>query len=192
MFDEHEVLVRAMHQFWAKGYDATSMTDLVQAMGINSPSIYGAFGSKEELYRRAVALYAETEGAVTATAMAEQPTARDAVEAMLKGLIALYTGSTPGRGCMIVLGTANTSSASAEVHQLLRHHRSGIREAIATRLTGAVQEGELPADTDAPALALFFHTFLNGLSIQVADGVPAEALLDAVDVLMAGWSEQTD
>jgi len=61
-FDKDAALERAMELFWIKGYEGASMTDLTSAMGIASPSLYAAFGSKEELFRRAVQHYGATEG----------------------------------------------------------------------------------------------------------------------------------
>jgi AcrR family transcriptional regulator len=187
VFDEDEVLDRAMHLFWEKGYDGTSMVDLVRAMGINSPSIYGAFGSKERLYLRAMARYTKIGEGITGRALAEQPTARQAIEVMLKQHVELFTGFASPRGCLVVLGAANTSQAGPEVREALRRQRGRIREAIRNRLAQAVEDGELPADSDVDALATEYHTFLNGLSLQTSDGVPAQVLLNAIDNVMTGW-----
>lgn len=61
-FDRDQALRKAMEVFWSKGYEGASLTDLTAAMGINSPSLYGAFGSKEALFREAVELYRQTDG----------------------------------------------------------------------------------------------------------------------------------
>ncbi len=83
-FDRATALRRAMELFWAKGYDGASMSDLIAAMGVNSPSIYAAFGCKEELFREAVELYTATEGGRIWESMATAPSARAAIETMLR------------------------------------------------------------------------------------------------------------
>ena len=92
-----------MEVFWSKGYEGASLTDLTAAMGINSPSLYGAFGSKEALFREAVELYRQTDGGAARQALQNAPSARDAMQDMLLAAAERFT--TPGLppGCMIVL-----------------------------------------------------------------------------------------
>ncbi|WP_154401311.1 TetR/AcrR family transcriptional regulator, partial [Bordetella pertussis] len=82
-FERTEALRQAMEVFWSKGYEGASLADLTSAMGINAPSLYAAFGSKEALFREAVQRYADTEGARTRRALLEAPDARAAIEGML-------------------------------------------------------------------------------------------------------------
>ena len=90
-FDAAEALDKALHVFWQRGYEGTSLSDLTEAMGINRPSLYAAFGNKEELFRRALDRYAEKgPGAVYRKALAE-PTARAVVERLLKGVAEFFT-----------------------------------------------------------------------------------------------------
>ncbi|WP_262338598.1 TetR/AcrR family transcriptional regulator, partial [Bordetella pertussis] len=84
-FERTEALRQAMEVFWSKGYEGASLADLTSAMGINAPSLYAAFGSKEALFREAVQRYADTEGARTRRALLEAPDARAAIEGMLLG-----------------------------------------------------------------------------------------------------------
>ena len=81
-FDRAQALRKAMEVFWSKGYEGASLTDLTAAMGINSPSLYGAFGSKEGLFREAVQLYRDTDGAASRRALTDADTARDAVQGL--------------------------------------------------------------------------------------------------------------
>ncbi|WP_437655851.1 TetR/AcrR family transcriptional regulator [Sorangium sp. So ce1182] len=186
-FDRAAALRRAMEVFWERGYEGTSLSDLTAAMGINSPSLYAAFGCKESLFREAVSLYNEVEGAAVARAMREEPTARRAVEAMLRGNAEAYVSPGKPSGCMIVLAATLGTQESEAVRSHLAEVRRGALVELQRRLDRGVAEGDLPAGTDTAALAAFYTTVLQGLSIQARDGASREALLAVVDCAMAAW-----
>src|SRR5919198_2416302 len=101
-FDRDEALKRAMEIFWARGYEGTTLADLQKAMGgITAPSFYAAFGSKEDLFREAVELYKENQGAPIGKALAEGATARASIEAMLRASAAHVSGQDHPPGCLI-------------------------------------------------------------------------------------------
>ncbi|MGK3988657.1 TetR/AcrR family transcriptional regulator [Sorangium sp. So ce136] len=186
-FDRAAALRRAMEVFWERGYEGTSLSDLTAAMGINSPSLYAAFGCKESLFREAVSLYNQVEGAAVARAMREAPTARGAVEAMLRGNAEAYVSPGKPSGCMIVLAATLGTQESEAVRCHLAEVRRGAVVELQRRLDRGVVEGDLPAGTDTAALAAFYTTVLQGLSIQARDGASREALLAVVDCAMAAW-----
>src|SRR3954465_6901479 len=92
-FDREAALAQATRLFWEKGFEATSITDLTEAMGIGSPSLYAAFGSKEALYAEALNYYQETNEALVWAGFRAAPTAREAVKALLMDSAAVLTGS---------------------------------------------------------------------------------------------------
>src|SRR6476620_2278655 len=93
---------RALEVFWSKGYEGTSLTDLTDAMGINRPSMYAAFGNKEELFKKALDLYEREKMAYIGQAL-DQPTARAVAEAMLRGAVNNATGGEQPHGCLRVI-----------------------------------------------------------------------------------------
>ncbi|MEV6364140.1 TetR/AcrR family transcriptional regulator [Nocardia asteroides] len=180
-FDRDVALRRAMEVFWERGYDGASMADLTAAMGINSPSLYAAFGDKEALFRAAVELYGRTDGSHTARALREEPTAYAAIAAMLHDNIAAYTDPGLPPGCMVVLSGATYTSRTAPVRAFVADARKHTTAEIAARLDRGVTEGDLRPDTDSAALAAFYSAVLFGLSIQARDGADAAELAAAAD-----------
>lgn len=186
-FDRDAALQRAMEVFWARGYEGVSLSDLTEAMGIASPSLYAAFGSKEALFREAVELYGTLEGGASARALAAQPTARAAVEAMLRDNASGYTA--PGRptGCMVVLAATNVSPANQGIGDFTAEQRRTAREAVRARIARGVADGDVGPGTDVDALAAYVATVLHGLSFEARDGVSCDTLNAIVDRAMVAW-----
>ncbi|MFF9081572.1 TetR/AcrR family transcriptional regulator [Streptomyces rubiginosohelvolus] len=186
-FDRAVALRGAMEVFWELGYEGAKLTDLTGAMNINSASLYNTFGSKEQLFREAVALYGSTTGSATARALREEPTARAAVEAMLRGNIDIFADTGTPSGCMIVLAAANCAHQNRGVAEHLAGHRRRTVAELEDRLERAIIEGELAPETDVRSVADFYATILYGLSIEARDGVPVERLRSTVDRAVGLW-----
>jgi AcrR family transcriptional regulator len=186
-FDRDAALAAAMRLFWRKGYTATSMTDLTEAMGIGSPSLYAAFGSKEALYREALARYEATEGPAIWSGMEAAPTARQAIEGFLMASAgALVAGNKPG-GCMMTLSSVADEGCSDAFRAILRADRTAGSEKLEARLLRAVREGELPPRTECAAIARFYHCVQQGMSIRARDGASRAELEAIARTAMAAW-----
>ena len=186
-FDRDAALRQAMEVFWAKGYDGASMADLTAAMGLNPPSLYAAFGCKEALFREAVALYVASDGGRIWAAVDAAPTARAAIEAMLRTSAEDFTRPNKPRGCLIVLSALNADDTNAAVCGALRDLRNGNVETLRRRLENDIAEGRLPPGLDGRALAAFYMSVQHGMSIQARDGASRKTLLAVTDVAMAMW-----
>jgi AcrR family transcriptional regulator len=190
-FERAAALRCAMEVFWAKGYDGASLADLTAAMGIAAPSLYAAFGCKEALFREAVALYGATEGTEIWTALPQAPSAREAIERFLRASALSFTRPDRPAGCLVVLGALLANDGNAKICRELRESRAGNVAALRERLERGVAEGELPADLDCQAVATFYATVQQGMTIQARDGASRATLLSVADCALAAWDGLT-
>ncbi|MDO9418088.1 TetR/AcrR family transcriptional regulator [Pararhizobium sp.] len=185
-FDVDDALQTAMEIFWRKGYEGTSVTDLTDGMGITKPSLYGFFGNKEELFRKALERYEQTKLCFFVRALAE-PRARDVAEKILKGFADMQTdGSNPG-GCMAVSGALACSEAAADVQKSLIESRQKTERLLTERFERAHTDGDLPADQDPAELAQYIMTISQGTAVQAASGADRDALYRVIETSLKCW-----
>jgi AcrR family transcriptional regulator len=186
-FDREAALEKAMHVFWERGYDAASISDLTAAMGITPPSLYTAFGDKEHLFLEAVEFYGNGSGSFWRRALEEEPTARGAIERLLREAASELTQECHPLGCMMVMATTNCSVAAEHVQRALAQRRAVGVGNLQARIQRGIDEGELPADSDAAALANFYTTVYQGMSMQAKDGASRDSLMNSVEMAMRSW-----
>lgn len=174
-FELEEALERALQVFWRKSYEGASLTDLTEAMGINRPSLYAAFGSKEELFCQVLTHYIGGPGAYTHTAL-NLPTARQVIEAFLEGSIESITNPSYPGGCLTVQGALNRGEEAEVVQQALIAQRTAIELALRSRLECAKQDGDLPATVNPCDLARYIMTVIQGMAVQAVSGATRDEL----------------
>lgn len=185
-FDREKALEAAMTLFWRQGFSATSVADLCAAMGVNAPSLYAAFGSKEDLYEEAIRHYAERTTPRIWGGMESQPTAFGAIESMLLSAAdALSTAQAPA-GCMVALSSVGQEGVP-RLGALVKQARAEGMNLVAARLRRAVEEGELPAAIDIPAIARFYACVQQGMSLQARDGAGSAELRAIARAALAAW-----
>jgi AcrR family transcriptional regulator len=182
-FDPDTALRQALDVFWERGYEGTSLHDLAQAMGIASASIYACFGSKEDLFRKVMALYGRTSGAPPRRALREQTDTRAAIHAMLRATADQITGPDTPHYCMLILAAPTGAIEHHAVREFLADRRrdqyTTIRDRLAQDLTVP------PASLDA--IARYYATVVQGLSIQARDGATRDELETVITCAMAAW-----
>lgn len=183
-FDREVALETAMETFWQYGYEAASMSVLKAAMGINSPSLYAAFGNKEALFAEAVEFYLNKYGAYREKALEEAPTAVEGVAALFEQTITQFFNSKTHNGCLVVLAALCGSQESLPVQQILNLERRRTATLFANRLNRGLNEGDIQPGQDALVLAEYFTTLLFGLTIQVRDGVPRHVIHKVVTMAL--------
>jgi AcrR family transcriptional regulator len=187
-FDRDRALRAAMTLFWTKGYEATSIADLTEALGIGVKSLYAAFGSKDDLYAEALRCYSASYEHLVLGRFHDAPSARDAVHAYLADSACAMTGSDTSlpHGCMVTLGSVG-SDGHADLCELLRASRGVAFDVLYARLERAVAEGELPPSTDIANLSRYVQIVQSGMAIRARDGADRAELQAVADLAMAGW-----
>jgi AcrR family transcriptional regulator len=185
-FCTEKALDQALDVFRRKGYEGASLTDLTEAMHITRPSLYAAFGNKEDLFRKAVDRYAAN-NSCSFNAALDMESARDGIQALLLGVAEKQTDPTHPSGCLMVQGALACGDEGEKMRAELAARRAGSESAIAARLERAVAEGELPHDANPCDLARYFSTVINGMAVQATGGATYEALAKVALTAMKAW-----
>lgn len=189
-FNHDEALEKALQVFWTHGYEGASMAELTAAMGMNKPSIYAAFGNKEELFRQALNKYMTGPVSYIQEAM-QQPTAKQAVEMLLIKSAEVLCGCDSPRGCMIVQGALTVGQGAEIIKRELITYRQGFEAALKKRFDQAKKESDLPRDADTARLAKYIATVHQGMSVQASSGTTKKELLGIVQMVMESWPGNT-
>lgn len=182
-FSEATALEAAMCVFWEKGYEGASLDDLTAAMDINRSSLYASFGDKEQLFKRAIAHYADGPASYIRKSL-EQPTARAVVEALLKGTLDMLGDPSHPRGCLFLQGGLTCSSGAESVKQALIQWRKDGQAEIEKRLQRARKQRDLPRTVDPKGLARYVTVVMAGLGVQAANGASSSEMARAVEIAL--------
>ena len=185
-FDADVALDRALEVFWTYGYEGATLPELTKAMGINRPSLYAAFGNKEQLFRKALERYQTGPMSFLNEAL-RKPTARAVAEAIFSGFVGMRRDRDKTRGCLIVSGALAASEEAETVRRELAQLRQAIVKTLRERFNRAVQDGDLPAETDCATLARYTATVLGGLAVQAASGATEKELRLVSALAMRAW-----
>ena len=185
-FNQDEALDAALKVFWSHGYEGTSMTELTEALGINKPSIYAAFGNKETLFRKALAKYVSGPAAFV-TAALNEPSAQKVAEKFLHGSVEFLTDENNPRGCMIVQGALTCGEGSATIQKELAGYRKYYEQKLMQRFELAKIQKDLPENTNCSALAKYLATIHQGLSVQATSGATKNELMAVAELVLKNW-----
>jgi AcrR family transcriptional regulator len=185
-FDADEALDKALIVFWKNGYEGTSIADLTEAMGINPPSLYAAFGNKEALFRRALDRYEAHRDEILNEAFSA-PTARAAMARLLEGTAERLSDKRAPQGCLLVQAALCGGEECDAVKADLAARRSGGEALVRGRLERALSEGDLAADASPAALARYISTVMQGMAVQASGGASREELRETARIALNAW-----
>ena len=185
-FDMDKALDAALDLFWRKGYEGTSIADLTEAMGINPPSLYAAFGGKETLFHQALDRYEAAHAVFWNEALAA-PSAYEAMKKLLESTADSLSDKKNPRGCLIVQGALAGGDECDPVRQELAARRNKSVTMIRERLARAKREGDLHKDADPASLARYVATVIHGMAVQAVSGVSRPELRRVAETALKAW-----
>jgi TetR/AcrR family transcriptional repressor of nem operon len=184
-FDERQVLLAAMLEFWDKGYEGTSIQDLEHATGLRRTSLYNAFGNKRALFERVLACYKESVMASLFAAMDNAPDFRDGIARLLNAALDInYDEQYPG-GCLVVLSVLESGQHDAASRASLERSMQELREGLQARLACAKRRGELPVGLDTGATATTIATVMAGMMVLGKAHFPRSMLKKSISRVLA-------
>lgn len=184
IFNEEEALDAALALFWRNGYLGTSMTELTNAMGISKPSLYAAFGNKEELYLLALKHYRQKYLTQHSDALAAEPDLRKALQIFLRSIVTMITSPELPGGCMVV-NSATACDASGLPGRVIEALTETVDPTSFSltkkRLQDELKQRHLPEGTSIEQLADYFATLMSGMAVMAKVGVSRERLFGIID-----------
>ena len=181
-FDKDEALKKAMYVFWEKGYEGTSMADLIESIGMKAPSLYAAFGNKDAIFKEVVTHYLPIVTHGQLSILHNTAGIYDAVEKTLNECVRLFTSKENPHTCLIMTAAINASPEHQEHVESLRELRKEYKRNWIKRFERAEKEGQLKADLTPQQLAEYFVTVIQGMSLSAKDGAKKEDLAKTSEI----------
>lgn len=183
-FDKEEALKKAMHVFWEKGYEGTSMADLIESIGMKAPSLYAAFGNKDAIFKEVVQKYLPIVVNGQLATLNNTSDIVEAVENTLKECVRLFTSPDNPHTCLIMTAAINASPEHQDHVVNLRAMREDYRNAWVQRFERAEQERQLTGQLSPQQLADFYVTLIQGMSLRAKDGANKQDLTRTAEIAL--------
>lgn len=185
-FDPDEALDQAMHVFWHKGYEATSVEDLLAAMDINRGSLYATFGDKRELFLKAMDRYCSGGGVGSRISILTEPgQALPLIRRFIAAMLEFGLSDPQRRGCLITNTVMELAPHEKDIARKVSGRFQMAEEAFFQLLTRAQREGELTREKDPRALARFLVTMMQGTIVMIKAGIPADQIRQTADTALS-------
>jgi TetR/AcrR family transcriptional repressor of nem operon len=181
-FDEDEVLQKAMNLFWHKGYNGTSMQDLVDGLGISRSSMYDTFGDKHTLFMKALENYKKLATAQMKIIVDNAPTAKEAIRRMLEYTVAELLRDDQHRGCFLVNAGVEMAPHDAEVSKMLCDNDKQLEKYFNEAIKTGQRNGEISNEQSSHALAQFILNSIKGIRVTAKSGADKKVFRDIVEV----------
>ena len=186
VFDTDEALEKALQIFWNRGYEGASLAELTEVLGINKPSMYAAFGNKEELFKKALTRYTTYHVAFVREVI-KMPTAYEVAQSFLYQAAEFLTDSSHPKGCMIVQGALSSGEGAELVKAILIQYRASYESLLTERFEKAKIDGDLTNDANSKCLAKYLAALHQGMSVQATSGASKDELIEIVNLALNAW-----
>lgn len=184
-FDEGDVLDKALNIFWHKGYNGTSMQDLIDGLGISRSSLYDTYSDKRALFLAALQKY-RLEQAKAMVEMVDNSTSIvETIRCMLKSIAGGSTKSNSQMGCFVINTTIELSPHDEEVAAIIAANRTDVEDAFYRAIKKGQERGEISKSHSARALSRFVFNIVAGLRVAAKAGADKKVFDDTIAVAMS-------
>lgn len=184
-FNKEDVLQKAMHLFWQKGYEATSMADLLAATELSKSSLYDTFGDKRKLFLSALESYRQFRLEGFQTSLNDDRPARESIAALFEGFTSKAVEGRRGYGCMSCNEAVEFGAGDEEVQGIVLADFQAVEDAFAEAVARGQRDGSIANQEPAQKLARFLSVHLQGLYVMARAGASAEQFADATAVMLS-------
>lgn len=187
-FNTVEALHKALGVFWRKGYEATSLTDLLAATGLSKSSLYATFGGKRALFLAAFDAYRQARARDAYRVLEQQP-ARQAIDAFFQSLFADVNASEPALGCMSINQAVELAPHDPAVRERVVQDLQQMEELLTHAIERGKQDGSLTSQRTARDLARLLVLAFPGLQVMARAGYTRQELYNALHLLLTHLDE---
>ncbi len=183
-FDPALALEAALDVFWQKGFEATSLRDLLDAMGLSKSSFYQAFGSKHELFERCLVRFRNRQVGAMSRQLERSASGRAFIREVLAAHVDEAACGRPSKGCLLMNTATEFAGRDPGVGALVTEGTAALREVLSEAIRRAQAAGDIAPEAEVSALANYLLTTIAGLKAMVKAGTPPDVVAQVVDVAL--------
>ena len=183
-FNEEEVLEKALNIFWQRGYNGTSMQDLVDGLGISRSSMYDTYTDKYTLFVKSLERYREKTAGEMMRTVSEGPSAKAGIKKILQSVVNESVFDKSPRGCFIVNTCVEGAPHDQAVAKIVQENMQDAEDVFYLAIKKGQDSGEIPTRNDARALARFIINTINGIRVTAKAGTDKKVYDDVVKVAL--------
>jgi TetR/AcrR family transcriptional repressor of nem operon len=184
-FDECEVLTKAVSIFWHKGYNGTSMQDLVDGLGISRSSLYDTYGDKHTLFIKALESYQMSASKRMSAIVDQSTSAKEAIKQLLNLITIDLTGDQQHKGCFSINATVEVAPHDKEIKEIIEQNDRNAEDVFYKAVKKGQESGEIPAAKDAKAIARFIFNTIKGMRVTAKSITDKSVFEDIIAVTMS-------
>jgi TetR/AcrR family transcriptional repressor of nem operon len=184
-FNESEVLTKAVNLFWLKGYNATSMQDLVDGLGISRSSLYDTYGDKHTLFIKALESYQCTNSEKFTQIINGNGSAKETIKALLEFIVGELLNDKSRKGCFMVNAEVEVALHDKEVSGMIQRNDQSTEDAFYLVIKKAQDKGEIDVKKDTRALARFLFNTVKGIQVAAKSTTDRAVFDDIINLTVS-------
>jgi len=185
LFDETEILEKAMTLFWMNGYHATSIRDLVNHLGINRASIYDTYGGKKELFHKAFKHYQNINVIAVQKFLFSHEDVKEGIRNLFKRSLEESKCDADHKGCFVVNTATELLPNDKELLEIIKEHKASFEKMFFDYLSLGVQQGKISKEKDLKSIVSLIFTMQNGLKVVTKFDFEEDEMLASVETLLS-------